>query len=62
MGSFIHSFIYLLYKDYDVAVMTLNTPVTTITPIRLPPAGSNDLYLGEPATLAGWGITNVTST
>nr|CAH0103353.1 unnamed protein product [Daphnia galeata] len=47
--------------ENDIAVLTLDSPVTytsTISPVCLPPFGSNDQYAGQSASIVGWGLTS----
>ncbi|KAI9553937.1 hypothetical protein GHT06_019208 [Daphnia sinensis] len=44
----------------DIAILTLESPVTftsSISPVCLPPPGSNDKYVNQTAAIIGWGST-----
>ncbi|EFX78206.1 hypothetical protein DAPPUDRAFT_105498 [Daphnia pulex] len=48
------------WYNNDIAILTLDSPVKfteTISPVCLPPQGSNDQYVGELAIVKGWGAT-----
>ncbi|XP_046648389.1 chymotrypsinogen 2-like isoform X1 [Daphnia pulicaria] len=48
------------WYNNDIAILTLDSPVKfteTISPVCLPPQGSNDQYEGELAIVKGWGAT-----
>ena len=41
----------------DIAILTLNQPVTTITPVKLASSPSVT-YAGQTAALVGWGLVS----
>lgn len=53
----------LFTRGYDIALIQLNQPVTSITPIALPSlADSATVYAsGYPVKIAGWGLSDTTS-
>jgi len=47
----------LIIQSNDIAILTLDRPVTTITPVELT-SNSSTTYAGRTAIVMGWGATN----